>query len=504
MASARTWLVTGAAGFIGSNLVEQAARAGQTVVGLDNFSTGKRDRTCRGMRFIEGDIRSPDTCRQACRASSASCTRLRLAACHTRSTDPVAANDTNINGFLNMLMAARDAGVLRVVYASSSAVYGDDPNAQGGACDRQAAVALRTDQERERAVRGHFRRCYGFGVDRAALLQRVRPTAGPRRSLRSGDPGLDRRDAAQRSCLHQRRRGNGRDFCHIDNVVQANLLAADRRAGCGRPGLQHRARRNDHAQRTVRDHPRAARAAPAAPHERARACTASRAAATCAVACRHRQGGAPARLPADHARDGRAGKPMDWYVANLFAAEQERKVANAEVLETPRPPLQRGEAPSPRWRWSAWATSACRWSSSSASSAAPSASTCRSAASRTCKHIGGPHRRGLDAELIEAKHLKATATPATCAGRLHHRRRADAGRRRAPSRLPPADRRERQRRPAHEEGRHRRLRIHRLPRRHRGGLHPGARAGLGPEVEAGLLRRLSARSASTRATRSTR
>ena len=127
--------MTGAAGFIGSNLVETLLELGQNVVGLDNFSTGKRENLARAgggerwaFRFIEGDIRSLDDLPRApATASTWCCTRRRSAACRARSTTRSPSHDNNVNGFLNMLVAARDAGVPRFVYASSSAVYGDDP-----------------------------------------------------------------------------------------------------------------------------------------------------------------------------------------------------------------------------------------------------------------------------------------------------------------------------------------------------------------------------------------
>ena len=132
----RRWLVTGAGGFIGSNLVEALLRANQSVVGLDNFSTGRRDNYGRvieacgreaGKRllFIEGDIRSFDTCREATREVDVVLHEAAQVSVPASLEDPAATHEINATGFLNVLRAAREGTVRRVVYASSCAVYGD-------------------------------------------------------------------------------------------------------------------------------------------------------------------------------------------------------------------------------------------------------------------------------------------------------------------------------------------------------------------------------------------
>src|SRR5688500_9927876 len=135
-ASKRTWLVTGVAGFIGSHLAEKLLHLDQAVVGLDNFSTGKRDNLellrravgasrWQSFRFIEGDIRSLDTCSAACASVDVVLHQAGLGSVPRSIDKPLRTHDSNVNGFLNMLLAARDAGAARMVYASSSAVYGD-------------------------------------------------------------------------------------------------------------------------------------------------------------------------------------------------------------------------------------------------------------------------------------------------------------------------------------------------------------------------------------------
>src|SRR5687767_11540502 len=134
----RTWLVTGVAGFIGSHLLESLLRLNQRVIGLDNFAAGKRENLTEvrnavsesewnNFRFVEGDIRSLDTCRRACRAVDFVLHHAALGSVPLSVEDPPAAHESNVTGCLNMLIAARGAGVSRFVYAASSATYGDDP-----------------------------------------------------------------------------------------------------------------------------------------------------------------------------------------------------------------------------------------------------------------------------------------------------------------------------------------------------------------------------------------
>src|SRR5436190_1925191 len=128
----RKWLVTGAAGFIGSHLVEALLASNQTVVGLDNFTTGKRQNlklfsSSAAGRFtlLEGDIRSPDSCREASRGVDYVLHEAAQVSVPASMEDPATTHDINVTGFLNVLLAARDQKVRRVVYASSCAVYGD-------------------------------------------------------------------------------------------------------------------------------------------------------------------------------------------------------------------------------------------------------------------------------------------------------------------------------------------------------------------------------------------
>ncbi|HVC38092.1 MAG TPA: NAD-dependent epimerase/dehydratase family protein, partial [Gammaproteobacteria bacterium] len=137
-ADPRKWLITGVAGFIGSNLLERLLCLNQNVTGLDNLSTGHR-RNLEAVsrlvtpvqwarfRFIEGDIRDLTACKAAVLGADYVLHQAALGSVPRSLREPIETHETNVNGFLNMLVAARDAHVSRFVYASSSSVYGDDP-----------------------------------------------------------------------------------------------------------------------------------------------------------------------------------------------------------------------------------------------------------------------------------------------------------------------------------------------------------------------------------------
>jgi UDP-N-acetylglucosamine 4-epimerase len=228
----RTWLVTGAAGFIGSHLVENLLRLDQNVVGLDNFSTGRRENlgdfaAQPGFRLIEGDIRSPEACREACRGVDLVLHEAALGSVPRSIDRPLPTHDSNITGFLNMLLAARDAGVGRFVYASSSAVYGDDDNMPK--VEQRIGKAMspyglsKQVNEQYAAV---FAACYGFESIGLRYFNVFGPRQDPDHAYASVIPAwLGALLRNQTAYIN----GDGsisRDFCHVDNVVQANLLAA--------------------------------------------------------------------------------------------------------------------------------------------------------------------------------------------------------------------------------------------------------------------------------------
>jgi UDP-N-acetylglucosamine 4-epimerase len=203
-------------------------------------------------RFVEGDIRCLASCKAACEGVDVVLHQAALGSVGRSIEDPILTSDINMIGFLNVLVAARDAGVRRLVYAASSATYGDHPELPKVE-ERigQAPVALRADQARQRGVRRHVRALLPDRIHRPALLQCVRSAPGPgtartRRSSRSGSRAM-----INNSRLNINGDGDSsRDFCFVDNAVQANLLASMvHRPSGSQPGLQ-RGRQRAHQPRT--------------------------------------------------------------------------------------------------------------------------------------------------------------------------------------------------------------------------------------------------------------
>jgi UDP-N-acetylglucosamine 4-epimerase len=234
-AAPRTWLVTGAAGFIGSNLAERLLELGQRVVGLDNFATGRRvnvadlaaaDAEGR-FRFVEGDICDRDVCLEALGGVDVVLHQAALGSVPRSLADPVASHRANVDGFLTMLVAARDAGVRRFVYAASSSTYGDHPalpkvEEQIGRPLSPYAVTKYVGE----LYAGVFHRAYAMetvGLRYFNVFGRRQDPEGPYAAVIPRWVGnlLD-----GRPCRINGDGENSRDFCYIDNVLQANLLAA--------------------------------------------------------------------------------------------------------------------------------------------------------------------------------------------------------------------------------------------------------------------------------------
>ncbi|MDD5329857.1 MAG: NAD-dependent epimerase/dehydratase family protein [Sulfuricella sp.] len=234
----QTWLVTGVAGFIGSNLLETLLKLDQNVVGLDNFSTGYRHnldevkqlvpaRQWSNFNFIEGDIREPEHCRAACADVDFVLHQAALGSVPRSIEDPLLTNDTNITGFLNMLIAARDAGVRRFVYAASSSTYGDHPGLPKveDEIGRPLSPYAVTKYVNE-LYADVFGRCYGssaIGLRYFNIFgRRQDPDGAYAAVIPKWFAGLLRQETIYIN-------GDGetsRDFCYVDNAVQANLLAA--------------------------------------------------------------------------------------------------------------------------------------------------------------------------------------------------------------------------------------------------------------------------------------
>lgn len=233
----KRWLVTGVAGFIGSSILQRLLELDQIVVGLDNFSTGSprnldsvRESVSLEARsrftFIEGDIRDLETCRKACEGMDTVLHQAALGSVPRSIKDPIASHLSNVDGFLNMLVAARDAGVSRMVYASSSSVYGDDPGLpkqEGRTGNLLSPYALTKAIDEQYAAM--FARSYGFKAIGLRYFNVFGPRQDPNGPYAAVIPkwvqALLRGEACQ---IH----GDGetsRDFCFAANAVQANLLA---------------------------------------------------------------------------------------------------------------------------------------------------------------------------------------------------------------------------------------------------------------------------------------
>jgi UDP-N-acetylglucosamine 4-epimerase len=232
------WLVTGSAGFIGSHLVETLLRLGQTVVGLDNFATGHR-RNIDEVRslvaseqwlrhsFIEADIRDPDACREACHGVDFVLHQAALGSVPRSLVNPLATNAANVDGFLNMLVAARDAGVKRFVYAASSSTYGDHealPKVEdriGRPLSPYAVTKLVNELYAE-----VFARCYAFPSIGLRYFNVFGARQDPEGAYAAVIPRWTRAMLLGGTVTINGDGETSRDFCFVDNAVQANLLAA--------------------------------------------------------------------------------------------------------------------------------------------------------------------------------------------------------------------------------------------------------------------------------------
>ena len=234
--SPRRWLVTGVAGFIGSALLERLLDLGQTVVGVDNFLTGKKkniedvlainpDERLQ-FKFIEGDLRDPAVAREACKDIDIVLHEAALGSVPRSIKDPIATHQHNVDAFLNVLVAARDAGVKRMVYASSSSVYGDHPGLPKhedriGTPLSPYAVTKRVDEIYAKVFHDVYQlpiiglryfNVFGRRQDPEGVYAAVIPRWIA--NLLDGKPCVIFGDGT-----------NSRDFCYVDNIVQANLLA---------------------------------------------------------------------------------------------------------------------------------------------------------------------------------------------------------------------------------------------------------------------------------------
>lgn len=252
-ATPRTWLITGVAGFIGSNLLETLLSLGQRVVGLDNFATGHHhnleaalgdaarttglplDEVEARFRFIEGDIRDLSACRDAMNWRGGGKTvsvdyvlhQAALGSVPRSIDDPITTNQANIDGFINMLVAARDAQVKRFVYAASSSTYGDHPDLPkvedkiGNPLSPYAVTKLVNE-----LYARVFARTYGFKTIGLRYFNIFGKRQDPNGAYAAVIPKWIAAMITNQPVFINGDGETSRDFCYIANAVQANLLAA--------------------------------------------------------------------------------------------------------------------------------------------------------------------------------------------------------------------------------------------------------------------------------------
>jgi UDP-N-acetylglucosamine 4-epimerase len=234
----RTWLITGVAGFIGSNLLETLLRLEQKVVGLDNFLSGKEWNLAAVQRqvtpaqwerfcFVKGDIRELPVCEEACRNVDFVLHEAAMCSVPGSIDDPFGAHAINTTGTVHLLAAARDARVKTFVYASSSAVYGDSP----GLPKREAEIGnplspYGATKYMDELYAQVFGRCYSMRTVGLRYFNVFGPRQDPNGAYAAVIPKwIDALIHGEPVVIY----GDGettRDFCYIDNIVQANLLAA--------------------------------------------------------------------------------------------------------------------------------------------------------------------------------------------------------------------------------------------------------------------------------------
>ena len=234
----RRWLVTGSAGFIGSHLLETLLRCEQDVISLDNFATGYRsnleevrhsvgERAWQRHTFLEADIADARACRDACKGIDVVLHQAALGSVPRSIEDPMSTHAANVTGCVNLLVAARDAGVKRFVYAGSSATYGDHP---GLPKVEEAIGRPLSPYAVSKYVNELYAQVFGqcYGLETVGL--RYFNVFGPRQDPQGAYAAVIPRWAAAMLCgIPVVIYGDGettRDFCFVANVVQANILAA--------------------------------------------------------------------------------------------------------------------------------------------------------------------------------------------------------------------------------------------------------------------------------------
>lgn len=234
----RNWIVTGAAGFIGSGLLEELLNLGQNVTGLDNFSSGKEENLedvrravgeerWRHFTLIRGDIRDMSDCRAACRDAHVMLHQAALGSVPRSVEDPIECNEINVNGTLNIFKAACDMHIPRVVYATSSAVYGDCPGhpkieEKNGRPLSPYAVSKQVNE----LYADVFSKLYGLESIGLRYFNVFGPRQDPDGAYAAVIPRWISAMSRNEKVYINGTGETSRDFCYLANIVQINLLAA--------------------------------------------------------------------------------------------------------------------------------------------------------------------------------------------------------------------------------------------------------------------------------------
>ncbi|MDH4173130.1 MAG: SDR family oxidoreductase [Betaproteobacteria bacterium] len=234
----RRWLITGVAGFIGSHLLETLLKLDQAVVGLDNYATGYARNleevkdavgaaAWRQFTFIEGDIRALAECQRVCAGVDVVLHHAALGSVPRSVEDPLAAHENNLTGFVNMLIASRDAKVARFIYAASSSTYGDNPDLPKveDAIGRPLSPYAVTKYANE-LYADVFARCYGMSTIGLRYFNVFGPRQDPEGAYAAVIPKWIAQFISGEPVYINGDGETSRDFCYVDNAVQANLLAA--------------------------------------------------------------------------------------------------------------------------------------------------------------------------------------------------------------------------------------------------------------------------------------
>lgn len=234
----KRWLITGVAGFIGSNLLETLLKINQQVIGLDNFSTGHQHNLdqvkdlvsteqWKNFKLIKGDIRQLQDCKKACEGIDYVLHQAALGSVPRSIEDPINTNENNLSGYLNMLVAARDADVKRFVYAASSSTYGDHPDLPkvedkiGNPLSPYAVTKVVNELYAK-----VFARTYGFKTIGLRYFNIFGQRQDPNGAYAAVIPKWVADMMANNPVYINGDGETSRDFCYIDNAVQANILAA--------------------------------------------------------------------------------------------------------------------------------------------------------------------------------------------------------------------------------------------------------------------------------------